>query len=90
MTEQPNVTVYISEESLASHEVVKQMERWNVRYKVKNITRSAEYRRELQNKGIYCTPATFIKGLSKAILGYQKRKLQFALQIETNRRDFLL
>lgn len=94
MTEHPGVTVYVSEASETCGELLKQLRRWNIQLEVKNITKDSSYRKELQNRGIYGTPATFINGFSKAILGFQKRKLQQALQVEdakqSNVHEFLL
>ena len=85
MTEEPNVTIYVSEANKTCEQVIQQMQKWNISYQVKDIKHDV-YRKELQEKGIYATPATFVKGLSKGILGFQKRQLQVALKIEKQKR----
>jgi len=89
-----NVTIYVSESNKTCEEVINQLKRWEIPFKVKNITQEPKYRKEMQREGIYSTPATFIKGINKAILGFQKRKLQVALDIEKakrpGQRSFLL
>lgn len=81
-----NVTIYVSESNQTCEEVVNQLKRWNISFEVKNITKEPAYRKEMQKRGIYSTPATFVKGINKAILGFQKRKLQVALDIEKAKR----
>lgn len=58
------------------------MDQWGVNYMVKNITQNIDMKRELQNLGIYGTPATFIEGYSDPVLGCQIEKLKSRLNID--------
>ncbi|MCM3742203.1 glutaredoxin family protein [Oceanobacillus luteolus] len=78
MTEH-DVVVYVSDNNKQCLKVIELIEAYNVPYKVKNVSRERGYMKELQNKGIFGTPATFIKGEKRAILGYQKEKIRSAL-----------
>lgn len=79
-----NVTIYISEGCVKCADLLAQMNKWNISYHVKNISKSSEYLEELQKMGIYGTPATFIEGEHKAVLGFQKNKIMHALGLGMN------
>ena len=76
-------TIYISDNSPSCEKLINQMEKWGISYQTKNITKNNEIKKELQNQGIYGTPATFIKGYSEPILGVQLGKLKRELNIRS-------
>lgn len=80
------VTIYVSDRSQTCDKVIEQLKNWEIPFNLKNITQHPSYRKELQEEGIYSTPATFISGVSKAILGFQKRNLQVALEVQKLKR----
>jgi len=82
--ENQEVVVYISENNTYCNKVIKLIEEQDISYKIKNITKNTDYRKELQNEGIYGTPALFIKGQERTILGYQKNRILRALNDLTN------
>lgn len=71
------VTVFVSEDSEPSQKVTNLLDEYNISYELNNVTKEKEHLKELQNSGIYGTPATKIDGVF--ILGYQKNKLKHAL-----------
>ena len=75
------VTIYISDHDPTCTDLLKQMDAWKISYQTKNISRQSEHLKELQEMEIFGTPATFIEGEYKAILGFQKEKLKHALGI---------
>lgn len=75
--------IYISDDSTYCNKVIRLMDKHHVSYKVKNVTQNHEYMRELQEFGIYGTPALFIKGQELPILGYQEKRILKALNIST-------
>ena len=79
-----NVVIYISDNSTFCNKVINLMEEHDVSYKVKNVSQNKEYMRELQRDGIYGTPALFIDGEKRSILGYQKNRILKALNITSN------
>jgi len=72
--------IYISKNSPQCTEVVDLLEEMDVDYDIKNVSLHKEYLRELQEKEIYGTPATFVRNEQKFILGYQKNRLIEALK----------
>lgn len=72
--------IYISKNSSQCTDVVDLLEEMDVDYDVKDVSQHKKYLKELQDKEIYGTPATFIKNEQKFILGYQKNKLIKALE----------
>lgn len=77
---QPDVVVYVSDNSLKSNKVIDLMNDYNISYKKKNISNNSNYMKELHQRDIYGTPAVFIDD-KQAILGYQKNKIKYALGI---------
>lgn len=75
------VTIYISDRDPNCTGLLKQMDAWNIAYQTKNISRQSEHLKELQEMEIFGTPAIFVEGEYKAILGFQKEKLKRALGI---------
>ncbi|MEC5424687.1 glutaredoxin family protein [Virgibacillus sp. C22-A2] len=80
------VQIYVSDNSKQCEKLLTQMDEWEINYEIKNITTDNKYRSELQNLGIYGTPATFIENERNPILGYQKDRILYAL----SERDDLL
>lgn len=74
--------IYISDDCTSCQELLKKMDQWAVEYKVKNITDNNQNKKELQEYGIYGTPATFIEKKKEPILGYQIDKLKRALNVK--------
>ncbi len=77
-----NVTIYISDGCSKCADLLAQMNEWNISYQVKNISKHREHLEELQKMNIYGTPATFIEGEHKPVLGFQKSKIQHALGLQ--------
>ncbi|AXI11080.1 NrdH-redoxin [Oceanobacillus zhaokaii] len=77
--------IYISENNPDCNSVLNLMDKLEVRYKTKNVTKNELYLQELQNEGIFGTPATFIEDRRYPILGFQKEKLKVALGKEDDR-----
>ncbi|WP_284141749.1 MULTISPECIES: glutaredoxin family protein [unclassified Virgibacillus] len=73
------IVVYISNHCSQCDALTDQLDDWGVAYTTKNVTENNHYRKEMQENGIYGTPATFIEGNQKAILGFQKERLQIEL-----------
>ncbi|GAB3045403.1 thioredoxin domain-containing protein [Virgibacillus ainsalahensis] len=82
MTEK-NVMIYIGDNNSQCKELLEQMEKWDVSYKTKNVSQNKNYMKELQDVGIYGTPATFIEE-EDPILGCQINKIKYNLGIGTN------
>ncbi|WP_245976822.1 glutaredoxin family protein [Oceanobacillus arenosus] len=74
-----NVIIYISENNPHCKKVLHLMDTLEIGYKTKNVTMNGQYLQELQNRGIFGTPATFIEDKKHPILGFQKEKLKAAL-----------
>lgn len=79
-----NVTLYISDNSSYCNKVINLMKEHDVSFQVKNVTQNRKYMKELQNDGIYGTPALFIMGEEQFILGYQKARILKALHIASS------
>lgn len=75
------VVIYVSDNSLPCKQLLNHMDKWNISYRVKNVNKNSEYMRDLQEQGIYGTPATFIKSQKHVILGFQEKKINHALGI---------
>ncbi|MUV38486.1 hypothetical protein JNUCC1_02324 [Lentibacillus sp. JNUCC-1] len=69
-----DIVVYVSNNCSSSETVINQLERWNVDYKAKNVSKDQEIMSELQEQGIFGTPATFVG--NEPILGPQLSKLK--------------
>lgn len=75
------VLVYISNECLSCQKLLDKMSEWGVSYRTKNITNDETNKKELQDLGVYGTPATFIEDDVEPILGYQVNKLKRELKV---------
>lgn len=76
------ITVYVSDNNLQCKKLLTHLDKWNISYEEKNVTRNSEYMKDLQEQGIFGTPATFIAGQDRAILGFQEKHINHALEIE--------
>lgn len=74
-----DVVIYVSDNNSYCKKVIDLVQEHDVSYKVKNVTQNKNYMKELQNNGIYGTPALFVKGEDHSILGYQREKIRTAL-----------
>lgn len=79
-----DVIVYISEDSRKCEQLLTELDELKVNYETKNVTKHRSYMKELQNAGIFGTPATFIGDEKTPILGLQKNKIRQALDLELN------
>ncbi|PAV30699.1 NrdH-redoxin [Virgibacillus profundi] len=77
-----SVIIYISESNSQCKKLIDQMDKWEIPYKTKNVTENNKYMKDLQQQGIFGTPATFIESEQDPILGFQKNKIKYALGIE--------
>lgn len=75
------VVIYVSDNSLPCKKLVTHLDKWNVSYKEKNVTNNRAYMKDLQEQGIFGTPATFIEDQEYAILGFQEKNINHALGI---------
>jgi glutaredoxin len=75
------VTIYVSDNSLPCKKIVSHINNLNVPYYEKNVTKNSEYMKELQEQGIFGTPAIFIEGQEHAILGFQEKNINHALGV---------
>ncbi|RYG71881.1 glutaredoxin family protein [Lentibacillus lipolyticus] len=76
MTSQ-SVVVYISENSSYCKELLSQLDYWQINYETKNVTKNRKYMQELQEDGIFGTPATVVN--DHVILGSQINKIRHEL-----------
>lgn len=74
------VLIYVSDDCSQCKKVIKLLENNDISFREKNVTQNKENMKELQERGIYGTPAVFVEG-SQVIQGYQKNKLKYALGI---------
>ncbi|GAB3791214.1 glutaredoxin family protein [Virgibacillus kimchii] len=74
------VVVYISDDSKKCDQLLAELDQLDVNYKTKNVTKNKSYMRDLQNEGVYGTPATFIGNEKNPILGFQKSTIIKALK----------
>src|SRR5690625_5496046 len=63
------VVVYISEDSSKCDQLLFELDKLAVNYETKNVTNNKNFMNELQNEGVYGTPATFIGNNKNPILG---------------------
>ncbi|WP_099156485.1 NrdH-redoxin [Virgibacillus ndiopensis] len=73
------VLIYIGGNSKRNKKLLEQLDDWEIDYKKKNVIENPKFMKELQDKGIFATPATFIDG--DPILGLQLNKIKHALEI---------
>ncbi len=77
--EDKEVVVYISDNSRKCDQLLSELDKMEINYETKNVTKNKSYMKELQNQGVYGTPATFIDNDKSPILGLQKNKIIQAL-----------
>lgn len=75
------VLVYVSEGCISCQKLLEKMDNFGIDYKTKNITEDDANKKELQDCGVYGTPATFIDEDAEPILGFQPNKLKRELGI---------
>jgi len=73
------VTVYISDDSNKCDQLLIELDKLDINYETKNVTSNKNFMKELQNEGVYGTPATFIGNHKSPILGVQKNKIKQTL-----------
>ncbi|UOR10331.1 glutaredoxin family protein [Halobacillus amylolyticus] len=78
------VVVYTSVGCSQSEKVLSMLNEWNVAFEERSITDNNQNFKELQEQGIYATPATIID--NEKVLGYQKHKLKRTLGIHYEAR----
>lgn len=77
------VTIYISENCANCEKLISYLDHWDINYEIKNVTKDKTCMKELQDKGIYGTPATIIgKNNEQIVLGTQINKLKRLLGID--------
>ncbi|GAA0321581.1 hypothetical protein GCM10008931_11410 [Oceanobacillus oncorhynchi subsp. oncorhynchi] len=76
------VTLFISEGSQASDKVKAFLDKNDVTYELKNVTKNKAYLKELQEMKIFGTPTLFIDG--KKIEGNQENKILYELGLANN------
>ncbi|MCF3944633.1 glutaredoxin family protein [Oceanobacillus alkalisoli] len=74
-----DVIIYVSDNNHYCTQVIDLVKKYDVTYKIKNVTQDRDYMKEMQDIGIYGTPAMFVKGEKHSILGYQKERIRHAL-----------
>lgn len=78
------VTIYVSNNNINCEKVVNLMNEYGVCYELRNVSANREYMKEMQNNGIYGTPAVIIKDIDETILGFQKQRILRALNRRTD------
>ncbi|TQS76426.1 glutaredoxin family protein [Ornithinibacillus gellani] len=73
--------IFISNNCEKCDDLLEQLDAWNISYETKNVTDNREYMKELQDQGVYGTPATFVKNGSRVILGLQFNRIKQALGV---------
>ncbi|GGJ90786.1 hypothetical protein GCM10007063_11780 [Lentibacillus kapialis] len=81
------VIVYTSENSSQCEKLLDQLSQWDINYKQCNVTEYKEYLNELQEAGIYGTPATFVD--ERVVLGTQLNKIKQALGIADQYQSYM-
>lgn len=74
------VIIYTSSNCTDCEKLVEKLNNWGVEYLEKNVSNNRGYLKELQNKGVFGTPATFID--DSPVLGLQESKLRYELSID--------
>lgn len=72
-----DVTVYISNNCSQCDKLIAQLEEWNITFNTKNVNENHENMEQLQGRGVFGTPATFID--NQLILGFQLNKIKNVL-----------
>ena len=81
-----NVVIYTSDNCTEGKKVIENMEKWEIGYTIKNISDNKEYLTELQNRGVFGTPATFVDDYP--VLGYQENKLKNILDLSDSETSY--
>lgn len=81
-----NVVIYTCDSCSECEKVIKKMDKWGVVHTVKNVSKNKEYLKELQNRGIFGTPATIVD--DHPVLGYQEGKLKSVLNLGDSQVPF--
>lgn len=71
------VVVYISDNSLQCEKLINEFNKWEIHYKTKNVTENRAYLEQLQERGIFGTPVTFVD--EDVILGFQINRIKHKL-----------
>ncbi|WP_152655436.1 glutaredoxin domain-containing protein [Oceanobacillus sp. CFH 90083] len=79
------VTLFISEGSQSSDKVKAFLDKNDVTYELKNVTKNKAYLKELQEMKVFGTPTLFIDG--KKIEGNQENKILYELGLASNSSD---
>lgn len=66
--------VYVSDNCDECDQMVALLDKEEVVYELKNISRDKENLRELQKQHVYATPALIVKG--KKVLGFQEQRIK--------------
>lgn len=74
------ITIYVSNNSTECRRLMNQLDEWEMNYHIKNISEERKNLKQLQEYGIFATPATFVG--DTVILGFQKNKLKQTLGID--------
>ncbi len=74
-----HVTVYTSNNCKRSDELIHWLEQKDVDYTEKNISEERAYLEELQNSGVFGTPAAFVN--NQTILGFQPNRMKQELNL---------
>lgn len=74
-----NVTIYVSEDCHQCGDLITQLDEWNISYHVKNVTKNRRHLEELQDIGVFGTPATVVD--EEIILGFPRGILQRVFNI---------
>ena len=72
---QTGLIVYVSDYCQTSDQLINYLNKHDVSYKIKNVTENIAYLKELQENGIYGTPAAYFVNEEQFILGFQKEKM---------------
>ena len=80
-----DVIIYTSTNCSECEKVMEKMNSLGVDYIEKSVSNNEDYLKELQNRGIFGTPATFID--NHTVLGFQESKLKYELSL-VNSHDF--
>ncbi|WP_164671042.1 glutaredoxin family protein [Virgibacillus doumboii] len=76
------IVVYISNDSSHCDRLITKLNEWEVDFQTKNVSENREYMKELQDKGVFGTPATIVG--NEMILGSQINKIKYSLGLAAN------
>lgn len=77
------VIIYVSDNCPTSDKLAAHLNKYQILYETKNVTKNYQYLRELQEIGIFGTPVIHFVDENQLILGFQKSKLNDILGIRT-------